>query len=74
MNEFQKGNRCQVCYFFKYTIIGDSSGGWENTDYECSYHEDEALITHPTDQCCDSFYSKEAGCRNEKIDKLLNEL
>lgn len=74
MNEYQKGNRCEKCYFFKYTIIGASNGDWETTDYKCSYHKEEAVITRPTEQCCDYFYSKEAGDRNEKIDKLLNEL
>ena len=58
MNEYQKGNRCEKCFFFKYTIIGASNGFWETTDYKCSYHKKEAVITRPTEQCCDYFSSK----------------
>jgi len=70
MNEFQKGNRCQGCYFLKSKIIDN---GYYSLDFKCDFHKDEAEITHPKDQCCDRFYSKEAGERNEKINKLLNE-
>jgi hypothetical protein len=69
---FQAGSRCSTCAFLNKHdkgIRSPKSSTYSHTWYGCETHY--TTITKPEEQVCESYYSKTAMNRTERITEIL---
>lgn len=67
-------NSCRNCFYFKVNPHKKSDGWYDVRDmYSCTHHHlYNGEVSNPDDQLCEDWLDVKVKLRNDKIDKILN--